>query len=138
MNTTTVCVLAYDPETDKFLVVKDKEKHKKGFVTGGVEDGEEPEDAAVREFMEEVGIEISRPHPEDVVFQIEMPSRENPSNKHIFKMYKIEIKEQELQIGQEIESASFVSCKELEEMHAWRDLLKNHADGFLAFRRSLN
>ena len=136
-DTTTVCVLAYDPETGNVLVIKDKEKHKKGFVTGGVESGEEPEDAAVREFKEEVDMEISRPTPKDIVYTLEMSSRENKGSRHTFIMYKKEIKQQYLRICQEIESASWVSRKELEEMHDYGDLLKNHATGFLAFTRSL-
>lgn len=52
---TGVNVIGYDPEIDKFMVLHNKKADRLWLVSGGLNDGEEYETAAVRELAEEAG-----------------------------------------------------------------------------------
>lgn len=50
-----VGAIVHDPKTDKYLVQKSHEFKKHSFIFGGLEEGEDYRDAAVRETLEETG-----------------------------------------------------------------------------------
>ncbi len=50
-----ICAVIYNPKNDKYLCVSWKKVYMHGFVTGGVEDGENIVVAAMREIKEETG-----------------------------------------------------------------------------------
>ncbi|MEI6478794.1 MAG: leucine--tRNA ligase, partial [bacterium] len=50
-----VCVVVRDPSNSKYLCISWKNAHMNGLVTGGIEKGEDPVDAAMREVHEETG-----------------------------------------------------------------------------------
>lgn len=58
-----ILAIVRNPETGKFLVLKWKKQPWTTFITGGIEDGEDPIEAAIREITEETGytnIKLSR------------------------------------------------------------------------------
>lgn len=50
-----VLAIVYDPKTKKYLTLKWKQQPWISFITGGIEDGENTEEAAKREILEETG-----------------------------------------------------------------------------------
>ena len=50
-----VCVVVFDPNTDKYLCMKWKTHKLHGLITGGIEEGEDLVEAAKREVLEETG-----------------------------------------------------------------------------------
>lgn len=50
-----VCAIVRDPKTDKYLCISWKQFSMNGLVTGGLEEGEDPVEAARREVQEETG-----------------------------------------------------------------------------------
>lgn len=54
-------IILFHPKTEKYLLVRGKYSKKWGFPKGHMEDGEDEEQTAIREFYEETGLSVSVP-----------------------------------------------------------------------------
>lgn len=96
------------------------------FPGGGIEDGELPEQACIREWQEELGVQP------EVVGLIGLAHRAIQGDTHILYLFEVRVGDMQIRVdGQEAIRYAWVTEAELADLHA-RDRLASPRDFFVA------
>lgn len=124
------CASAYiiDPVTKKILLVKHKDYDRWTQPGGHIEEGEIPEEAAVRETYEETGIKIKIlgehfPREEDYIRPLGIQRNRFDNGTFIDIIYPaVPIRDMEPKMNEESSSIRWFSREELDNIHVFEDI----------------
>lgn len=124
------CASAYiiDPATKKILLVKHKDYDRWTQPGGHIEEGEIPEEAAVRETYEETGIKIKIlgehfPREEDYIRPLGIQRNRSDNGTFIDIIYPaVPIRDMEPKMNEESSSIRWFSREELDNIHVFEDI----------------